>query len=467
MEIIKNIYIDLSFNLQSYELNATGYVNNAITYNWYEITNGQNTYLTNTSSYIISNNFLYSDRDLLKIYKCIIDNTKVVNFYVIYKSFFSESIEYSIKLKGNPLLLDISYTAYTLEYNALQTLNAGNATGGIQPYQYTWYDGTTLISNATGSIYTIQHLFNNVEPALDIYKTYYCEIRNAGYITPVKTIQFDIIFKNQPIALSATQNVTDVYLAQDESTTLKLINIIGGRKPLQIIWEKENYPGAGQFSVIKTSSVPSGILEDSLQITNYRESFDNAIVLTYKATITDSLRTSLPSFNFTVNYDKYYLAIPCFPAGTIIKAYDSNNQLVDVAVENLQIGQWIPSNDNVRVKIKNIYTKTDIISSGEIYTLTPTVKLYKSALISTDAYKYYYINNVNNVNNSLNGQVVILYHIETPNYLKYDILVDNYYIKSYGNQTASMRYDKYIDAYITSIPSIDFPMENPDDVEIL
>jgi hypothetical protein len=56
--------------------------------------------------------------------------------------------------------------------------------------------------------------------------------------------------------------------------------------------------------------------------------------------------------------------------------------------------------------------------------------------------------------------------IETPNYLKYDILMGEYYIKSYGNHNDSLVYDGILGGYITINPPRDTPVIAEDDVII-
>jgi hypothetical protein len=333
----------------------------------------------------------------------------------------------------------------------------------LVPYEIKWYDGTQLISNETASSLSVTHDFNVVEPASDISKSYYCYIYHNGRPdAPGKIAQFDVLFRRIPLPLAASQNAEGIILNVNESTDLKLTNIVGGYKPLTIVWEKE-YPDA-RVVLVKTTTAFTGT-EETLRISNIREFPINDGTIIYKATITDRKGYDI-SFNYVISCSGYYLSEPCMPTGTNVKIYDQNNQLITKPVQQLAVGDYIASvdptqnNARVKVKVKNIYMRT-ITINNDLHLLPGNILLYSPALISNDLYLYKY---VNSPVATYNGQTINVYQIETPNYLKYNILLGDYYLKSYGNHETSTSYYTPLDAYITIPTTKDVPVEEEGDV---
>jgi hypothetical protein len=460
MEILENIFIDLSFNTVDYILNATNYINNGTTFQWYEISENLQINLGTSSIISLNHTTVYEEGDKIVQYICEINNQYIINFYINYKTFFNRVIEYNLQLIGNPLKLDISYAQYTLEYNESQVLDVGSITGGIAPYSFLWYENDKLIENAFENTYLVIHNFDIIEPVVNIFKTYYCKVRSFEKEMPINIVRFDVIYRAKPIQLNAVQNIFESTINAYNNLQLKIQNIIGGRKPLTVIW-KRNYPNFEEFIEYKRSLVEIDASEAILNITNYKEFliYDNVII--YQGTLIDALGIKV-SFNYEILYKKFYLSEPCFPSGTLIKVYNENDELVDIAIEHLTVGTWIPSNDGARVKVKGIYSQEIIIQNGDMHRLKG-VNLFKSTIISSNGYIYNYINNPIN---EFDGFTVTVYHIETPDYLKYDILMGEYYIKSYGNHNDSLVYDGILGGYITINPPRDTSVIAEDDVII-
>ena len=326
-----NIFIDLSYNTINYILNAADYLNDAVTFQWYEISGSGEVNLGTSATITLNHTIIYTDGDKIRTYKCIINENKVIYFYINYKTFFSRGIEYSLQLIGNPLKLDISYASYTLEYSGTQLLDIGNLTGGYPPFTYKWYDGAELISGEVGLTYLVTHDFNIIEPIADISKSYYCYITSFEEVFPVSTIQFDVLFRAIPLPLSGVQNIFSYTLNVKNSINLKIENIVGGRRPLTITWER-TYPGT-DYSFYTRSSIAVGANEEVLPITNIREFPINDGIISYKATMVDVFGSTL-SFIYEITYKGYYLSEPCFPSGTLIQVYNANDEVQDILIDN-------------------------------------------------------------------------------------------------------------------------------------
>ena len=318
-----------------------------------------------------------------------------------------------------------------------------------------------LISGEVGPIYLAVHNFNITEPMLDISHSYYCRVRSFGEAVPVNIVRFDVVYRAKPGLLSAVQNISGGVLEVKNGLQLKIQEIVGGRRPLTVVWERD-YPVTGQFVEYAQRFVGVGVSEEILEIANEREFFINDGVINYRATLVDGLGVQFV-FTYEIVYKGVYLSEPCFLPGTMIDVYNENDQLVSVAVENLAVGSWIPSNDGARVKVKRILSRSVVLQEGNVHSLGGGVNIFKSAVVSDNGYLYNYINNSIG---GFNGGNVIVYQIETPNYLKYDILLGGKYIKSYGNHDDSLLYDGGLGGYVTINPFRDLPVVEDGDVII-
>jgi hypothetical protein len=449
------VHADLSFNNGQYTLAFPSNAPQGTAYEWCELSGTTLTSLSNSQTYDLSNNYLYIDGDVLRTFVGSIDSIPVIKYYILYKSYFRTYIQYPINFIGNPIKIDISYSSYALDASQSIILSAGNITGGREPYQFQWYQGAQLLVGEISSNLLVVHNLNNIEPQSHIDRSYYCYIFNAGNQIVSVIARFDVTFNYIPLPLNATQNLLSKTLDVNESTSL-ILTIVGGKKPLTIVWEKK-YPTT-DFLSIKTNSSFTETTE-TLNIANVREFPINEGVLLYRATITDIGGESI-QFTFTITCKGYYLSEPCIPQGTEVLAYNELNQLLPIPIENIQIGQFILSNRNTKVRVKDIIKRTITINDN-MHILSGGVALFKDAIISNDAYLYNY---VNNLDPTFNGQTIDLYQLETPNYVNYDIIIGTLYVKSYGNHEASLAYSDVINAYTTIIPLIDNIYEEPGDV---
>jgi hypothetical protein len=263
------------------------------TYRWYNQTDSNKLLLTTSntsdisSSYTITNNYVYVSSDQIVTYKLDIsggDNTTTSQLYeILYKAY--------VTVTASTITPSVS-----VNLGGIATLSVTSVTGGKPGgYTYKWYeisDTDILITNDISSLQlTNNYLYVGTGSLVKSYKCVVSDIsQNAS------TVNFTASYQTYPTVSATTTNPSPVIVNLASTATLSVTSVTGGKPPYTYTYKWYEVSGTTDIVIINDIS--------SLQLSNDYLYAGADVFKTYKCLVSDiSLNTDTVSF--TAKYIAY------------------------------------------------------------------------------------------------------------------------------------------------------------------
>ena len=415
-------------------------------YEWYINSDGNEYYIIINETqniFIASNPNTYFNSPGTVNYRCnVMDslaNTRTAFFEIIYSPYFDN--------------LQIStIEPVTINLNDTSVINV-NVEGGNTEYIYKLYQ----IVNDEEILDPYQNtreivLKNDYLYAGEGYETTtYKFVVTDSQQSPAGYIEFYVNYERYS-GITATQNISDSYINLDTDTPLILSVEPSGGKPLNGIF----YYYYTWSRIVNGISIPVVGNTKAINVYNISEFEGQDKTIIYNCNITDDFGQNMYDISFSITFEGYLSARPCFPEGSKVATY-TNNGLVYVNVEDLSIGSRLLVNGNSIGIIKDIYRKTITtdISQNKYYIFPPNtfpgqtvdeLSIMGSAFISSNFSNRYTVPDSYPQQLQTTPQILTVYHILMEN-TNDDIYVSGARVKTYLNPN-EMYYSDSIDAYI-------------------